>query len=54
MSETPSCFIERAFQSNKTAIFLSNSAKHFFRLEKQEKNKKTNRTLEPFVFTEPV
>ena len=46
MSETPSCFIERAFQSNKTAIFLSNSAKHFFRLDKtREKTLKQTERL---------
>ena len=46
MSETPSCFIERAFQPNKTAIFLSNSAKHFFRLEKtREKTLKQTERL---------
>lgn len=46
MSETPSCFIERAFQPNKTAIFLRNSAKHFFRLEKtREKTLKQTERL---------
>lgn len=46
MSETPSCFIERAFQSNKTVIFFEKFCKAFFRLEKtREKTLKQTERL---------
>ena len=46
MSETPSCFIERAFQPNKTAIFFEQFCKAFFRLEKtREKTLKQTERL---------
>lgn len=50
MSETPSCFIERAFQPNKTAIFFEQFCKAFFRLEKTREKQENKQNAFDFCF----